>query len=63
MLPIGMSRMKFGYGYGKTPDEAYAVSVMLAAYEFNVLFGHNEEQVRKVIRLFCDKMFLAAKFH
>jgi aryl-alcohol dehydrogenase-like predicted oxidoreductase len=74
---IGMGCMGFSHGYGKTPEEGYAVKAIQAAYDFGcTLFdtaegygkeqfypGHNEELVGKAVAPFRKNIVLATKFH
>lgn len=75
--PIGMGCMAFSHGYGKIPDEAYAVSAIRAALDFGCTFfdtaeaygeqlyyrGHNEQILGKAVEGFRDKVVLATKIH
>ena len=75
--PIGMGCMAFSHGYGKIPDEAYAVSAIRAALDFGCTFfdtaeaygeqlyyrGHNEQILGKALENVRDKVVLATKIH
>lgn len=74
---IGMGCMGFSHGYGRAPEEGYAVNAIRDAYEFGcTLFdtaegygkeqfypGHNEELVGKAVAPFRKDIVLATKFH
>ena len=75
--PIGMGCMAFSHGYGKIPDESYAVSAIRAALDFGCTFfdtaeaygeqlyyrGHNEQILGKALENVRDKVVLATKIH
>lgn len=74
---IGMGCMGFSHGYGKVPEESYAITAIQKAYDFGcTLFdtaesygkeqfyaGHNEELVGKALKSFRKNTVLATKFH
>lgn len=74
---IGMGCMGFSHGYGKTPEEAYAVDVIREAYDAGCTFydtaesygmemfypGHNEQLVGKAVEPFRREIVLATKLH
>lgn len=74
---IGMGCMGFSHGYGKVPEESYAVQAIQKAYDFGCTFfdtaegygkemfypGHNEELVGKALAPFRKNVVLATKFH
>ncbi|MBD5453576.1 MAG: aldo/keto reductase [Lachnospiraceae bacterium] len=74
---IGMGCMGFSHGYGKVPDEAYALQAVRKAYDFGCIFfdtaegygkemfypGHNEELLGKALASFRKNVVLATKFH
>ena len=74
---IGMGCMGFSHGYGKVPDEAYALQAVRKAYVFGCIFfdtaegygkemfypGHNEELLGKALASFRKNVVLATKFH
>ncbi|MDO5425006.1 MAG: aldo/keto reductase [Eubacteriales bacterium] len=74
---IGMGCMGFSHGYGKVPEESYAVEAIRRAYAFGcTLFdtaegygkemfypGHNEELVGKALAPLRKEAVLATKFH
>ncbi len=74
---IGMGYMGFSHGYGKVPEEAYAITAIQKAYNFGCTFfdttesygkeqfyaGHNEELVGKAIKPFRKNVVLATKLH
>lgn len=75
--PIGMGCMGFSHGYGKVPEEPYAVEAIQKAYQFGcTLFdtaegygkeqfypGHNEQLVGKAVEPFRKEIVLATKLH
>lgn len=74
---IGMGCMGFSHGYGKVPEEAYALEAIQKAYDFGCSFfdtaegygketfypGHNEELLGKALMPFRKNVVLATKFH
>ena len=74
---IGMGCMGFSHGYGKVPEESYAVQAIQKAHEYGCTFfdtaeaygkeqfypGHNEELVGKALAPFRREVVLATKFH
>ncbi|MDO4340872.1 MAG: aldo/keto reductase [Eubacteriales bacterium] len=74
---IGMGCMGFSHGYGKVPEESYAVQAIQKAYDFGCTFfdtaegygkemfypGHNEELVGKALAPLRKDVVLATKFH
>lgn len=74
---IGMGCMGFSHGYGKVPEESYAVQAIQKAHDFGCTFfdtaegygkemfypGHNEELVGKALATFRKDVVLATKFH
>lgn len=74
---IGMGCMGFSHGYGKAPEESYAITAIQKAHDFGCTFfdtaegygreqfyaGHNEEIVGKALRPFRKEVVLATKFH
>lgn len=74
---VGMGCMGFSHGYGKVPEEGYAIEAIRGAFEAGcTLFdtaeaygqqqfwlGHNEELVGRAIAPFRDEVVLATKFH
>lgn len=74
---IGMGCMGFSHGYGKVPEESYAIEAIRAAYQAGCTFfdtaesygreqfypGHNEELVGKALLPFRKQVVLATKFH
>ena len=74
---IGMGCMGFSHGYGKVPEEGYAVEAIRKAHDFGCTFfdtaesygremfypGHNEELVGKALLPFRREVILATKFH
>lgn len=75
--PIGMGCMGFSHGYGKVPEESYAVEAIHKAHDFGCTFfdtaegygkeqfyaGHNEELLGKALAPFRKDVVLATKFH
>lgn len=75
--PIGMGCMGFSHGYGKVPEESYAVEAIRKAHDFGCTFfdtaesygaqqfyrGHNEEVVGKAIEPFRKQAAIATKIH
>ena len=75
--PIGMGCMAFSHGFGRIPDESYAVSAIRAAFDFGCTFfdtaeaygeqlyyrGHNEQILGKALEGVRDKVVLATKIH
>lgn len=75
--PVGMGCMGFSHGYGKVPDEGYAIEAIRAAHEFGCTFfdtaesygkqqfwpGHNEQLVGKALEPIRDEVVLATKLH
>ncbi|MDO4556284.1 MAG: aldo/keto reductase [Lachnospiraceae bacterium] len=75
--PIGMGCMAFSHGYGKVPEESYALEAIQKAYEFGcTLFdtaegygsqqffpGHNEQILGKAVKSFRRHIVLATKMH
>lgn len=69
--------MGFSHGYGKVPEESYAIEAIRAAYQAGCTFfdtaesygreqfypGHNEELVGKALLPFRKQVVLATKFH
>lgn len=74
---IGMGCMGFSHGYGKTPDEAYAIEAIRKAFEFGCTHfdtaegygaemfypGHNEQLLGKAAESFRKKAVIATKLH
>lgn len=74
---IGMGCMGFSHGYGKVPEESYALEAIRDAYAYGcTLFdtaerygeeqfyqGHNEELVGKAVEPFRNDVILATKLH
>lgn len=74
---IGMGCMGFSHGYGKVPEEDYAIEAIQKAHDYGcTLFdtaegygketfylGHNEELVGKAIEPFRKDVVLATKLH
>lgn len=75
--PIGMGCMGFSHGYGKVPEEPYAIEAIHKAHDFGCTFfdtaegygkeqfyaGHNEELLGKALAPFRKDVVLATKFH
>ncbi len=75
--PIGMGCMGFSHGYGKVPEEPYAIEAIHKAHDFGCTFfdtaegygkeqfyaGHNEELLGKALSPFRKDVVLATKFH
>ena len=69
--------MGFSHGYGKVPEESYAVEAIRKAHDFGCTFfdtaegygkeqfyaGHNEELLGKALAPFRKEVVLATKFH
>lgn len=74
---VGMGCMGFSHGYGKVPEEAYAIEAIRKAYQAGCTFfdtaetygreqfypGHNEQLVGKAVEPFRKDIVLATKFH
>ncbi len=74
---IGMGCMGFSHGYGKVPEQDYAICSIQKAHDFGCTFfdtaesygkeqfyiGHNEELVGKALQTFRKNVILATKFH
>lgn len=74
---IGMGCMGFSHGYGKVPEEDYAVNAIRNAYDFGCTFfdtaegygsemfypGHNEQLLGKALEPFRKETVLATKLH
>lgn len=74
---IGMGCMGFSHGYGKVPEESYAIQAIQKAHDFGCTFfdtaegygkemfypGHNEEMVGKALAPFRKEVVLATKLH
>lgn len=74
---IAMGCMGFSHGYGKVPEESYAIEAIRDAYNYGCNFfdtaerygeeqfymGHNEEIVGKAVEPFRDDVVLATKLH
>lgn len=74
---IGMGCMGFSHGYGKVPEQTYAIEAIQKAHDFGCTFfdtaesygkeqfymGHNEELVGKALQAFRKDVILATKFH
>lgn len=72
---IGMGCMGFSHGYGKLPEESYALEAIRQAYDFGCTFydtaevygmqtrwfGHNEELLGKAVKDFRNHVVLATK--
>ena len=75
--PIGMGCMGFSHGYGKVPEESYAIDAIRKAHDFGCNFfdtaetygreqffpGHNEQLVGKAVEPFRKDVVLATKLH
>lgn len=75
--PIGMGCMGFSHGYGKVPEESYAIDAIQKAHDFGCNFfdtaesygreqffpGHNEQLVGKAVASFRKDIVLATKLH
>lgn len=75
--PIGMGCMGFSHGYGKVPEERYAIDAIQKAHDFSCNFfdtaesygreqffpGHNEQLVGKAVASFRKDIVLATKLH
>ncbi len=75
--PIGMGCMGFSHGYGKVPEESYAIDAIRKAHDFGCNFfdtaetygreqffpGHNEQLVGKTVEPFRKDIILATKLH
>ncbi len=75
--PIGMGCMGFSHGYGKVPEESYAIDAIRKAHDFGCNFfdtaetygreqfypGHNEQLVGKAVEPFRKDIILATKLH
>ena len=74
---IGVGCMGFSHGYGKVPDEKYAIDAIRAAYDFGADFfdtaetygreqffpGHNEQLLGKAVEPFRKNVVIATKLH
>lgn len=74
---IGMGCMGFSHGYGKVPEENYAIEAIQKAHDYGCTFfdtaegygkemfypGHNEELVGKALASFRKDVVLATKLH
>lgn len=75
--PIGMGCMGFSHGYGRVPEESYAIDAIRKAHDFGCNFfdtaesygreqffpGHNEQLVGKAVKAFRKDIILATKLH
>ena len=75
--PIGMGCMGFSHGYGKVPEESYAIDAIRKAHDFGCNFfdtaesygreqffpGHNEQLLGKAVAPFRKDIVLATKLH
>ena len=75
--PIGMGCMGFSHGYGKVPEESYAIEAIQKAHDFGCNFfdtaesygreqffpGHNEQLLGKAVASFRKDIVLATKLH
>lgn len=73
----GMGCMGFSHGYGKVPEEAYAINAIRKAYDFGCTFfdtaegygsemfypSHNEQLLGKALEPFRKETVLATKLH
>lgn len=74
---VGMGCMGFSHGYGKVPEENYAIDAIRSAYDFGCTFfdtaetygreqffpGHNEQLLGKAIEPFRKNVVVATKLH
>lgn len=76
-LEVSEIGVGFSHGYGKVPEESYAIEAICAAYQAGCNFfdtaenygreqfypGHHEELVGKALLPFRKQVVLATKFH